>query len=119
MTVLLVEDDDRIRQLMKKTLIATNHDVSFIETAGPGAAIGQLSESQIDVLILDLEMPGGNGTEVLKWLQNKGKKPVIIVFTNHANLVYRNTCFRLGADYFYDKSFEFEKLINSIKTLSL
>lgn len=74
-----------------------------------------LSDIRPDVLILDIRMPGGTGIDVLKTMQFNIKPPMVIVFTNYYYPQYFERCMKLGADYFFDKSIDVEKLVNAIK----
>ncbi len=74
-----------------------------------------LSDIRPDVLILDIRMPGGTGIDVLKAMQFNIKPPMVIVFTNYFYPQYLERCMKLGADYFFDKSIDIEKLVDAIK----
>ncbi len=63
-----------------------------------------------DTVLLDLRMPGGNGTEVLRQIGKSPDRPTFIVLTNYAEDQYRLTCQRLGADFFLDKSGDWDRL---------
>jgi DNA-binding NarL/FixJ family response regulator len=69
-----------------------------------------------DVLILDIRMPTGTGIDVLRALRGLEPRPVIIVLTNYPYAQHEKACLALGADYFFDKSTEFEKVIEVIRT---
>jgi DNA-binding NarL/FixJ family response regulator len=63
-----------------------------------------------DVVILDIQMPGGGGIEVLKAVKRQACPPVVMMLTNHASALYRKKCMEWGADFFLDKSREIESL---------
>jgi len=110
LNVLIVEDSLLIAKKMKLLLaplefidltgIAKNYDeaVSILEVIVP------------DVIILDIQMPGKSGIELLTEVKLKHLKSRVIVFTNHSDPYFRNLCNQLGADFFLDKSTEFEKI---------
>ena len=60
-----------------------------------------------DVVLLDLELPGMGGIEVLKRIRQQGSSCVVIVMTSYAFAPLRERCLSLGADYFLDKAAEF------------
>jgi DNA-binding NarL/FixJ family response regulator len=63
---------------------------------------------QPDVMVLDINMPGMGGIEMLRTLNvKKMVKPIVIMLTNNTFAGYRDECMRLGADYFLDKSRDF------------
>ena len=69
------------------------------------------------VLILDLRLLGGNGIEVLKEIKQDRTAPTVIVFTNYPHPQYRKAAYAAGADYFFHKSTEFEKLFETLEKL--
>ena len=71
-------------------------------------AIDGVAELMPDVLILDMAMPGGNGFDVLQAVKQRPSAPLVIVLTNYP--AYRQRCLDAGADYFFDKSAEFDQL---------
>lgn len=119
MNVLLVEDEKRIRETVKKALQRIVPGVICLEAENPREAIRDLTDNTVDVVVLDLEMPEGNGTDVLKHLlkeeERTERKPLVIVFTNHTAAAYRNNCLRLGAHHFLDKTFDFDRLLDIIR----
>jgi len=77
-------------------------------------SVGKLNP---DVVILDIHMPGKNGMEVLKELKKFEPAPCAIMLTNYPYPQYRKKCADLGADYFLDKSADFEELFTVITQL--
>jgi DNA-binding NarL/FixJ family response regulator len=75
-------------------------------------ALMLINEKEIDIAILDFQLKEGLGIEVLKYIKSNHKDIKAIMFSNYAE--FKNDCLKLGADYFYDKSNEFEDLINVI-----
>lgn len=111
--LLLVEDDFEI----SKKLFTTFKDLNSIDVVDVSEnvkeGIEKLSTSKYDILILDLNLPDGNGIEVLKWV--KEKKIAIKVFIFSLNTELKKICLRLGADQFFDKSNDFDSLLEHIK----
>jgi DNA-binding NarL/FixJ family response regulator len=93
-------------------LVALIDELSPFEVVGlakTGAeAIDGVAELKPAVLVLDMAMPGGNGLDVLQTVKQSQSAPLVIVLTNYP--VYRQRCLEAGADYFFDKSTEFEQL---------
>ena len=74
-------------------------------------AIACIRELKPDVVVLDIQMPCGNGLDVLKNIKHDGVgRPVVIVFTNFPYPQYRKRALECGAEYFFDKTTEFEKV---------
>lgn len=63
-----------------------------------------------DVVILDIRMPGRNGLDVLRDIKEGSPESKVIILTNYPYPQYRRRCMEEGADFFFDKSSEFEKV---------
>jgi DNA-binding NarL/FixJ family response regulator len=81
-------------------------------------AIEFIQQLKPDIIILDIRMPRGNGIDVLKRLKKYSGLPIVIMFTNYPYPQYKEKCFELGADYFLEKSSEFEKIVELIQKLA-
>jgi two-component system OmpR family response regulator len=118
--VILIEDSPIIRERLLEALgqIANISVVAQAETEWEATAL--LRNSAWDVAILDLQLKEGSGLGVLKQLprQRRPEASKIIVFTNFGFPQYRQRCMALGADYFFDKSREFESMREVLVTLS-
>jgi len=77
--------------------------------------IDGVAELMPAVLILDMAMPGGNGYDVLQEVKQRTSAPLVIVLTNHP--AYRQRSLAAGADYFFDKSAEFDQLLLLLERL--
>jgi DNA-binding NarL/FixJ family response regulator len=111
MKVLIVDDSGAVRERIKMLL----SEVSTVDTIGEAEnareAIEHIRQQGPDVVILDIRMPGGNGIDVLREIKKRNRLPVIIMLTNFPYSQYRKRCMDAGADYFFDKSREFEKVV--------
>ncbi len=75
-----------------------------------------LLEERPSVALLDINLPGKNGIELLKLIRRNDNDCEVIMITNHADEYYRQQCFDLGARHFLDKSNDFAQvpgLVNS------
>ncbi len=77
------------------------------------SAIALLSGAPFDAVILDLQLKQGSGVPVLAYLQREGLIETMFaaVLTNHALPAYRARCRQYGVRHFFDKSFEFDRVI--------
>ena len=64
-----------------------------------------------DAVILDIRLPGRSGIQVLKEIKAAHPETVVIMLTNYDFDQYRRQCLQLGADYFFNKTLEFEKVM--------
>lgn len=70
-----------------------------------------------DVLILDVELLHGRGIEILSALQASGMDMLKIVLTTFPNPLFRQLCLKGGADYFLDKTIEFENIVEILERM--
>jgi len=119
MKIIVVDDS----KLMRQRIIGLISDIPGVDISAEAAssieAIELLEKLKPDVIILDIRMPEGNGLKVLKYIQQKESSVITIVFTNYPLKQYKDKCMELGADYFFDKSNEFEKLLEVVQKLSI
>ena len=110
MKILIADDSFLIRERLKELLSDILKIEDFIEAENSVETIKLISETIPDIVILDIRMPRGGGLEVLNKINKKSLPIKIIVFTNYPYPQYKKKCFELGADYFFDKATEFEKV---------
>ena len=106
-TILIVDDNlnfvDRMIGLLREVAI-----VGDIHTASDfDEARRLLAEEDPDIVLLDINLPGKNGIELLKMIKKNSRECEVIMITNHADDYYREQCHELGAKYFLDKSNDF------------
>ena len=97
-------------------------DVPGFDLAGVAqdvpTALASIRAMKPDVVILDIEMLGGSGITVLRQVKEELPSIGFIVVTNASNEQYRKKCSQFGADFFFDKSTEFQKVPNALRTLA-
>ena len=108
-------------EVLVQRLRASLREVTGIEVVGhadnAADAARQIRLAKPDVVILDIRMPGGSGIDVLEGLKNDQFQPIVIVLTNHSERQYRKKCLQNGARYFFDKSAEFHKVAEILRSL--
>jgi DNA-binding NarL/FixJ family response regulator len=106
-----IADDSLI---VREHLVTMLEELAGIEVVGQAAnvaeAISAISKLQPDVVILDILMPGGSGIKVLQNIKQAGAGPMVIILTNYPYPVFRQKCLQAGADFFLDKSTEFDQI---------
>ncbi len=78
-----------------------------------------LDEIQPDIALLDINLPGKSGIELLRLIQQERPGMKVIMITNQATDHYKKICASLGAHHFFDKSNEFEQIPGVISTIRL
>ncbi len=116
--ILLVDDVQLVLQRLQ-ILLSGLKQVSRAEVAeNAEKAFSLLTHFQPHIIVLDINMPGMNGIDMLKLIrERKDINPVVIMLSNHAFSLYREECMRLGADYFLDKSRDFLMIPSIIKSV--
>ena len=112
--ILIVDDDDRIRGLLKDYLSENNYIVSTAENADQ--AKKRLDYIKFDIIILDVMMPGQNGYELTKEIKKQIKVPIILL-TAKGEVENRIKGLELGADDYIGKPFEPKELLLRIKNI--
>jgi len=112
--ILIVDDDDRIRDLLKDYLSENEYIVSTAENADQ--AKERLKYLKFDIIILDVMMPGQNGYELTKDIKDQIKVPIILL-TAKGEVENRIKGLELGADDYIGKPFEPKELLLRIKNI--
>jgi DNA-binding NarL/FixJ family response regulator len=76
-------------------------------------ACGSIQSDPPDVILLDINLPGQSGIDVLRMINENKLICKVIMISNHDNEYYRHQCKQLGAAYFLDKTHDFG-MVNSI-----
>ena len=116
---LFIADDSEILRVRLVDMLSEIEGIEIIGQAQESLdAIESIQKLNPHVVILDIRMPRINGIKVLEAIKKDDHSPTVIIFTNYPYPQYRKKCMDLGADFFFDKSTEFEKLIDTVKYLT-
>ena len=112
--ILIVDDDDKIRNLLKDYLTENDYIVSTAEDAIQ--AKERLKIIKFDIIILDVMMPGQDGYDLTKEIKKDSKVPIILL-TAKGEVENRIKGLELGADDYLGKPFEPKELLLRIKNI--
>ena len=112
--ILVVDDDDRIRDLIKQYLIDNSFIVSTASNADKAKKL--ISQFKFDLIVLDVMMPGQNGFELTKEIKKFSNVPIILL-TAKSEVENRIEGLELGADDYLGKPFEPKELLLRIKNI--
>ena len=112
--ILVVDDDDGIRSLVKKYLNENNYLITTAQNAEE--AITKIELIKFDLIILDIMMPGKNGLEFIQEYKNKLDTPIILL-TARGEAKERIEGLEIGADDYLPKPFEPKELILRIQNI--
>src|ERR1044071_7983635 len=112
--ILVVEDDRRIRDLLRRGLIFEGYTVEAAEDGE--SALRNARDKLPDAVILDLMLPGMDGLEVCKRLRSASNVPILIL-TARDTVPDRVTGLDAGADDYMVKPFAFDELLARLRAL--
>ena len=111
--ILLVEDDEALRFIVKDNLEQNNYLVDVAEDGE--VALSHFNNEKYDLIILDVMLPKIDGFQVAKSIRNKNEQVPIIFFTARSMTEDKITALTLGADDYIPKPFSMEELLLKIK----
>lgn len=113
--ILIVEDEKKIADSLKKGLVEFNYDV---EVAYDGSMGEKLFHSKhFDLIFLDINLPELNGLELCKRIRGQNKSVAIIMLTTFGSVADKVEGFDVGADDYIVKPFSFEELLVRMRAL--
>jgi len=108
--VLIIEDNVLIGKKLNE-LISENKSVHVLGQAkSVSEALKMFAEWNPDIIFLDINLPDGNGLDILEHLKRLKPGVRVVVFSNSANAIYKRKVKEMGSDYFLDKSKDFAKI---------
>jgi DNA-binding NarL/FixJ family response regulator len=112
--------DDSI--MIGKRLSSMLNDIDGVVLAGQATCAREGLElvraTRPDFIVLDINLPDVSGLEIIAEIKNIDPEITIAMLTNYPYTAYRKRSMDLGADYFFDKSKEFGKLIETLTDLA-
>jgi DNA-binding response OmpR family regulator len=111
--VLIVDDDEMIRRLVRTVLEADDFEV--IEAKDGTEALRIIADKQPAAVVLDVMMPGLNGVDVCRQLDHSSVKVIILTARDDADLA--EECMQAGADAFLTKPFSSIQLLDLVEDL--
>lgn len=116
-TILIVDDDDDLRGLLKKALSTHGYPRVF-EARDAGQALEVIGREDPDLIVLDTVLPDMDGREVCRRIKSQSlAKPKVIIYTGQEEAVDSERCARVGADAFVPKTFDFNFVLDAVGKL--
>ena len=107
--------------ILQERLGAMLSDQDGVEVVGraqnTARAVSAIRTHKPDLVIQDVQKADGSGLELLSAIKGDKDSPVVIVLTNDADPPYRRAYLQAGADYFLDKSSEFDQILAILRRL--
>ena len=95
--ILLIEDEDSIRRVLKKVLLQDNQSYKFTEATDGQEGILTVKKQHFDLIICDIKMPKKDGIEVLDFIRNHTPTTPVVMISGHGNLETAVQAMRMGA----------------------
>jgi DNA-binding response OmpR family regulator len=115
MQILIVEDDRGIASFLAKGLRAEGYATSVAVTTDQARLAIRTSDPPIDLVLLDLGLPGGDGRDVLTWMRDRGISTPVIILTARAEVEQKVEGLNSGANDYVTKPFSFDELLARVR----
>lgn len=117
-TILIADDESAVRSMLGKVLRQHGAEVLLASNGNEALELYRLRRDQIDVILLDLTMPGLSGEQVLKQLQQLKARQKILVMSGYGEEETMQRCAELGAVGFISKPFELKAVVAKLQSLT-
>lgn len=118
MKMLLVEDSTLLQEVLFETISKLKNVLITGTALSSQKATLLIDTNDFDILLLDIELVEGTGFDVIRHIKKFSytfREPIIILLTNHTHPHYRTLAHTLGVNYFFDKSMDFDLVIEAIE----
>jgi len=115
MRILIVEDEHKVASALKEGLESERFDTMVAPTGED--ALFRINTEKYDAIVLDLNLPGRDGLEILTTIRKRGLETPVLLLTARDSLEDRVTGLNAGADDYLVKPFAFEELLARIRAL--
>ena len=113
--VLIVEDNEMNRDMLTRRL--ERKGFSIVTAEDGEAALLAINTSQPDIVLMDIQLTGKKGLELLKYIAQAYPAVTVVVLTNQVSVYYQRLCKELGAGFFIDKSKDFDRIPEIIRSI--
>jgi two-component system invasion response regulator UvrY len=114
MKILIADDHAIVRKGLIELLREEFHDLQVFEAVNSQQVMDFLTKQEMDVILLDISMPGRNGIETLKQIRSQGIKAPVLMLSMHPEDQYAIRSLKAGASGFINKESATEELLTAI-----
>jgi CheY-like chemotaxis protein len=118
MNILVVDGSDLIRSRLADRLRAMPGLATVVCAGTVRQAFNYLRSGLFDLAIVDLHLPDGTSSPIVGAMKQTSPKLAVAIYSNYADDVNRRLCHKAGADWFFDKSLEFDAIVQLTASLS-
>ena len=113
--ILIIEDEESIRRVLKKVLIEEDDKYQIFEAFDGVDGIEKIKSNKLDLILCDIKMPKKDGIEVLDFIIKKYSEIPVIMISGHGDLETAVESMRLGAFDYISKPPDLNRLLNSVR----
>ena len=114
--ILLIEDEDSIRRVLKKVLQEDNQSYKFTEATDGQEGISTVKKQEFDLILCDIKMPKKDGIEVLDFIRNHAPATPVVMISGHGNLETAVKAMRMGAFDYISKPPDLNHLLSTVRS---
>jgi two-component system nitrogen regulation response regulator NtrX len=114
--ILLIEDEDSIRRVLKKVLQEDNQSYKFSEATDGQEGISTIKKQEFDLILCDIKMPKKDGIEVLDFIRNHTPTTPVVMISGHGNLETAVKAMRMGAFDYISKPPDLNHLLSTVRS---
>ena len=119
MNILIADDHANVRRGLREIMLDAFVGAHFLEAANGDEVLAQLLLSQPDVLLLDINMPGRSGLDVLKDVKHSYATLPVIMVSVQAESQYALRCIEAGASEYINKNCASDELVPAIRKIMI
>lgn len=116
-TILIVEDELKVAQFIKKGLETQHFNTHMVHTGKEGVAAIANEDVSVDLVVLDIGLPDINGLEVCRQIRDLNRNVPILMLTAYGSVADKISGFEVGTDDYLVKPFDFMELLVRVKAL--
>jgi len=113
--ILIIEDEESIRRVLKRVLRDENSSYKILEANDGVAGIESIKKNKIDLVLCDIKMPKKDGIEVLKFIIKEYSEIPVVMISGHGDLETAVESMRMGAFDYISKPPDLNRLLNSVR----
>ena len=114
--ILLIEDEDSIRRVLRKVLQQDNQSYKFTEATDGQEGILTVKKQHFDLILCDIKMPKKDGIEVLDFIRNHTPATPVVMISGHGNLETAVQAMRMGAFDYISKPPDLNHLLSTVRS---
>ena len=114
--ILIIEDEDSIRRVLKKVLFEDNQSYKFTEAIDGQDGLSSVKKQEFDLILCDIKMPKKDGIEVLDFIRNHSPTTPVVMISGHGNLETAVKAMRMGAFDYISKPPDLNHLLSTVRS---